>query len=387
VTSEAEGPGSAQLRVGAAATAGESALPLGGALLGQDPRPDALLVVALVAAVAFVAAALQLGARPAPAAATAAVAAAPVNRGRRALLLGAGGGAAVFVAAWTLRGRQPIAEQPAPAAAPSPVAPTAVASAPAPAAPPAPSESVEAAVALAPSAPIAPDGRAAPGGAALAANQPAPVASSPLSPPATAVAPSPAAPPAAPDAYAADATYPSAAAAAPSTPVAAPSTPVTALSPPAARPAETAASKVAASAPTTAPAAPKARPTQTMPGGRNNYVPNAPLVPNLGTGFVVAGKVLDASTLEPVRETRIQIWLNTARGGERVPSNRGSVMTDREGRYRLETSPVVPQFGQPHVHIAYDDGKYDTLFLRPVLKSEKDPSITVDFILGRSAAA
>jgi protocatechuate 3,4-dioxygenase beta subunit len=119
-----------------------------------------------------------------------------------------------------------------------------------------------------------------------------------------------------------------------------------------------------------------------MPGGRNNYVAGAPLVKDLGKGFVVAGTVLEAATGLPVRNTRIQIWLNTARGGEAVPSNRGSVMTDEQGRYRLDTSPVVPQFGQPHVHIGYDDGKYNTLFLRPVLKSEKDPSITVDFVLG-----
>jgi hypothetical protein len=123
-----------------------------------------------------------------------------------------------------------------------------------------------------------------------------------------------------------------------------------------------------------------------MAGGRNNYFPNAPLVPNLGKGFVVAGTVLDTGG-EPVGNTRIQIWLNTARGGEREPSNRGSVMTDALGKYRLETSPVSPVFGQPHVHIAYDDGKYDTLFLRPVLKSERDPSITVDFVLGPTAAA
>ena len=50
-------------------------------------------------------------------------------------------------------------------------------------------------------------------------------------------------------------------------------------------------------------------------GGRNNYVPGAPAVKNLGTGFVVSGTVLEAGTGQPVRNTRIQIWLNTARGG------------------------------------------------------------------------
>jgi|GEM_PF-148272 len=126
-------------------------------------------------------------------------------------------------------------------------------------------------------------------------------------------------------------------------------------------------------------------PTQTMRGGANNYEPNAPLVANLGTGFVVSGVVRKAGTGEPVRNARVQIWTATERGGEREPSNRGSVMTDAQGRYRLETSPVVPQFGQPHIHIAYDDPGFATLFLRPVLNSRHDKSIAVDFVLAPSS--
>jgi hypothetical protein len=121
--------------------------------------------------------------------------------------------------------------------------------------------------------------------------------------------------------------------------------------------------------------------TETMPGGDNFYRPNAPMVENLGTGLIVQGTVREVGTCEPVRNTRIQIWLTTARGGEGEPSNRGSVMTDENGQYRLETSPVVAQFGQPHVHIAYDDGEYRSLFLRSVMESENVPSFTVDFIL------
>lgn len=125
--------------------------------------------------------------------------------------------------------------------------------------------------------------------------------------------------------------------------------------------------------------------TKSMPGGNNLYVANAPMVDDLGTGFVVSGVVRTAGSCDPVRNARIQIWLNTERGGEGHASNRGSVMTDAEGRYRLETSKVVPQFGQPHVHIAYDDPAYGQLFLRPVLKSEQDASITVDFALAPNA--
>lgn len=125
--------------------------------------------------------------------------------------------------------------------------------------------------------------------------------------------------------------------------------------------------------------------TETMRGGANNYIPNAPLVENLGTGFIASGIVRKAGSGEPLRNVRIQIWAATERGGEREPSNRGSVMTDANGRYRLDISPIVPQFGQPHIHIAYDDPGFATLFLRPVLNSRHDKSMTVDFVLAPAA--
>lgn len=126
-------------------------------------------------------------------------------------------------------------------------------------------------------------------------------------------------------------------------------------------------------------------PTATMPGGSNNYIANAPLVQNLGTGFVASGLVRRASDGKPLSNVRVQIWAATERGGEREPSNRGSVMTGPDGRYRLEISPIVPQFGQPHIHIAYDDPGFATLFLRPVLGSRHDKSITADFVLAAAA--
>jgi protocatechuate 3,4-dioxygenase beta subunit len=127
-------------------------------------------------------------------------------------------------------------------------------------------------------------------------------------------------------------------------------------------------------------------PTETMRGGANNYIANAPRVENLGTGFVVSGMVRRAGDGSPLRGIRVQIWAATERGGEREPSNRGSVMTDADGRYRLETSPIVPQFGQPHIHIAYDDAGFATLFLRPVLSSRYDKSMMVDFTLASAAS-
>ncbi|RDJ19714.1 twin-arginine translocation pathway signal [Bosea caraganae] len=123
-----------------------------------------------------------------------------------------------------------------------------------------------------------------------------------------------------------------------------------------------------------------------MPGGSNNYIANAPLVQNLGTGFVASGVVRRAGDGAPLSNVRVQIWAATERGGERVTSNRGSVMTGPDGTYRLEISPIVPQFGQPHIHIAYDDRDFATLFLRPVLSSRHDKSITADFVLALASS-
>ncbi|MBO9408236.1 twin-arginine translocation pathway signal [Shimia sp. R9_1] len=123
------------------------------------------------------------------------------------------------------------------------------------------------------------------------------------------------------------------------------------------------------------------KPTQTMRGGSNNYRPNAPLVDRLGSGFIVSGTVLRAGNGAPVADTRIQIWAATTLGGEREPRNHGSVLTRADGTYSLEMEQIVPNFGEPHAHLAYDDGAYKTLFLRPVMQSAQDTSLTVDFVL------
>jgi len=122
-------------------------------------------------------------------------------------------------------------------------------------------------------------------------------------------------------------------------------------------------------------------PTRTMRGGSNNYRPGAPLVADLGTGFVMHGTVLRAGTGEPLPDIRIQIWAATPRGGEREPSNHGSVLTAADGSYRLEMAQIVPNFGQPHGHLAYDDGDFRTVFLRPVMASRSDTTLEADFVL------
>ena len=122
-------------------------------------------------------------------------------------------------------------------------------------------------------------------------------------------------------------------------------------------------------------------PTRSMRGGSNNYSPNAPLVDNLGEGFFVHGTVRRAGAGEPLGGVRIQIWAATERGGEREPSNHGSVLTAADGTFRLEMTQIVPNFGQPHAHLAYDDDEYNTVFLRPVMSSPKDKSVAAHFVL------
>ena len=123
------------------------------------------------------------------------------------------------------------------------------------------------------------------------------------------------------------------------------------------------------------------QPTQTMRGGANNYRPNAPMVDKLGDGFFVRGKVLRAGDGAPLRNVRIQIWAATTLGGEREPRNHGSVLTGAGGQFELEMEQIVPNFGQPHAHLAYDDADFQTVFLRPVMPSASDTSVTADFVL------
>jgi protocatechuate 3,4-dioxygenase beta subunit len=123
-------------------------------------------------------------------------------------------------------------------------------------------------------------------------------------------------------------------------------------------------------------------PTRTMRGGSNNYIPGAPIVERIGGGgFWMTGTVLRAGDGMPLAGQRIQIWAHTTEGHERDPHSHGATLTDASGRFRLEMPQIVPAFGQPHGHLAYDSGEFETVFLRPVMRSAKDTSLHVDFVL------
>ncbi len=123
-------------------------------------------------------------------------------------------------------------------------------------------------------------------------------------------------------------------------------------------------------------------PTPSMRGGSNNYRPGAPVVERIGGGgFWMTGTVRRAGDGAPLAGQRIQIWAHTTEGHERDPQSHGATLTDENGEFRLEMPQIVPAFGQAHGHLAYDDPTYKTVFLRPVMQSPKDTTLSAHFVL------
>jgi len=123
-------------------------------------------------------------------------------------------------------------------------------------------------------------------------------------------------------------------------------------------------------------------PTPTMRGGANNYRPGAPVVDRIGGGgFWMTGTVRRAGDGAPLAGQRIQIWAHTTEGYESDPHSHGATLTDQNGAFRLEMPQIVPAFGQPHGHLAYDGGAFKTVFLRPVMPSAKATSLEAHFVL------
>ncbi len=124
----------------------------------------------------------------------------------------------------------------------------------------------------------------------------------------------------------------------------------------------------------------RCEPTESNPGGTNNYIPDAPEQDSLGAGFVITGLVRSANGCRPLEDVRVQVWLATETGGEQ--DNRASVRTGLDGRYRIETAPTINQFGEPNIHVGYDDGEYGEVFIRRVVDLD-DRRAVVDLTLAR----
>lgn len=122
--------------------------------------------------------------------------------------------------------------------------------------------------------------------------------------------------------------------------------------------------------------------TPSMRGGSNNYLPDAPIVDRIGGGgFWMTGTVRRAGDGAPLAGQRIQIWAHTTEGHERDQRSHGATLTDVYGKFMLEMPQIVPAFGQAHGHLAHDSDDYETVFLRPVMSSSKDNTLSADFVL------
>ncbi|GIT93012.1 hypothetical protein JANAI62_34700 [Jannaschia pagri] len=127
-------------------------------------------------------------------------------------------------------------------------------------------------------------------------------------------------------------------------------------------------------------------PTPTMRGGANNYRPGAPLVDRIGGGgFLMTGTVRRAGDGTPLPGRRIQVWAHTTEGHERDAASHGATLSREDGTFQMDMPQIVPAFGQPHGHLAYDaeydDGAFATVFLRPVMARVDDKTLHVDFVL------
>ena len=85
---------------------------------------------------------------------------------------------------------------------------------------------------------------------------------------------------------------------------------------------------------------------------------DAPRRAKIGTGHVLQGRVLTTSCT-PVARARVVLWQAGPNGYR--PNGRGSVFTDRTGRFRFE-GPIPANYGRGgHIHMAVFHPAYEEL--------------------------
>lgn len=96
---------------------------------------------------------------------------------------------------------------------------------------------------------------------------------------------------------------------------------------------------------------------------------DAPRRAKIGKGYVLRGRVLGAGDCAPVAGALVVLWQAGPNGYVYRPRGRGSVVTDRSGRFRFE-GPVPASLGSrpPHIHIAVVDSEHEELLTRHVVR-------------------
>jgi protocatechuate 3,4-dioxygenase beta subunit len=118
----------------------------------------------------------------------------------------------------------------------------------------------------------------------------------------------------------------------------------------------------------TASATPGASCRPTVSDGAGPFEQNAITTPRrakIGTGHVLFGRVL-APDCKAVAQALVYFWQAGPNGYSR--RGRGSVLTNRDGRFRFE-GPIPTSYGrEPHIHIAVVHPLYEDLLTRYVVR-------------------
>ncbi len=81
------------------------------------------------------------------------------------------------------------------------------------------------------------------------------------------------------------------------------------------------------------------------------YVPNAPVRSVVGRGHVLQGTVRSTAGCSAIAGARVEIWL-AGPTGQYDEAHRATVITDRDGAYRFESTLPGAYGGRPpHIHV------------------------------------
>lgn len=91
------------------------------------------------------------------------------------------------------------------------------------------------------------------------------------------------------------------------------------------------------------------------------YKPDAPVRSRIGKGYVLSGTVRSSADCSPIAGARIEVW-QTGPDGNYDDAHRATIIADKRGRYRLQTSfPPGYERRPSHIHILVDAKGYEGL--------------------------
>lgn len=112
------------------------------------------------------------------------------------------------------------------------------------------------------------------------------------------------------------------------------------------------------------------------------YRPGAPLRSTIGSGYLLSGTVKSAADCRPIAAPLIEFW-QADTSGHYSDAHRAAIITDDDGRYRLETdAPAAYVSRPPHIHIRVSAKGFKTLVTQHYLKPG-DKEAVFDLVLER----